>query len=71
MKNHHFAKLPGQKMMDEIDCLFCSHAFKFFVVKTFAIPMLVMLQTAFATLVFFKVKKITFQSLDPFAALIQ
>jgi hypothetical protein len=58
-------------MMDEIDCLFYSHGFKNFVVKTFAIPMLVVLQTAFATLVFLKVKRITFQSLDPFAALIQ
>jgi hypothetical protein len=31
-------------MMDEIDCLFYSHGFKIFVVKTFAIPMLVVLQ---------------------------
>jgi hypothetical protein len=40
---------------------------RIFVVKTFAIPMLVVLQTALQHL-FFKVKKITFQSLDPFAA---
>jgi hypothetical protein len=37
------------------------------VVKTFAIPILVVLQTALQHL-FFKVKKFTFQSLDPFAA---